>query len=230
MPGYTVAGLIGRKVGMMRWFDEDGRALPVTVLRVGPCVVTQVRTPERDGYRAAQLGLLEPVKAQRLNRPLRGHLKKHGLPFVRKLAEFPILGEVRLGQSITVADVFQTGEKVDVVGWTKGRGFQGGVHRHGFGGGPASHGSKVHRRPGSIGTNTDPGRVLKGKRMAGRMAVRRLKVRNLRVAFIVPEEHVLGVVGSVPGAPNGYVYVLKARSTLAGQMEEYAAVQQRVGG
>jgi len=230
MPGYTVAGLIGRKVGMMRWFDEDGRALPVTVLRVGPCVVTQVRTPERDGYQAAQLGLLEPVKAQRLNRPLRGHLKKHGLPFVRKLAEFPILGEVRLGQSITVADVFQTGEKVDVVGWTKGRGFQGGVHRHGFGGGPASHGSKVHRRPGSIGTNTDPGRVLKGKRMAGRMAVRRLKVRNLRVAFIVPEEHVLGVVGSVPGAPNGYVYVLKARSTLAGQMEEYAAVQQRVGG
>ncbi|MCS7312401.1 MAG: 50S ribosomal protein L3 [Acidobacteria bacterium] len=230
MPGYTVAGLIGRKVGMLQWFDGDGRVWPLTILRVGPCVVTRVRTPERDGYPAVQIGLLEPVKVHRLNRPLQGYLKKHGLPLVRKLVEFPALGEVRLGQQITVADVFQTGEKVDVVGWTKGRGFQGGVHRHGFRGGPASHGSKVHRRPGSIGTNTDPGRVLKGKRMAGRMASRRLKVRNLRIVLLVPEEHVLGVMGSVPGAPNGYVYVLKAKSTLAGQMEEYTAVRQRLGG
>ncbi len=229
MERYSVAGLIGRKIGMMQWFTDDGQAVGVTLLRVGPCVVTRIRTLERDGYAAAQLGLLEPVKVKHLTRPVLGYLKKHGLPYVRKMAEFPILGPVKLGQQITVADVFTVGELVDVVGWRKGRGFQGAVHRHGFSGGPASHGSKVHRRVGSIGTATFPGRVIKGKRMAGRMGVVRVKIRNLQIAFIEPEEHILAVIGGVPGWPNGYVYVYKAKKTLAGQMEEFAAVQESGG-
>ena len=221
---FTVGGLIGRKIGMMQWFDEDGVAVGLTLLKVGPCVVTQIRTPEKDGYSAVQLGLVEPVKVKHLTRPQIGHLKKVGAPYVRKLAEFPLLGEVEPGQQLTVSDVFSVDDLVDVVGRSKGRGFQGGVKRHGFGGGPASHGSKVHRKPGSIGAATFPGRVVKGKRMPGRMGPRRIKVRNLRIALIDPEEHVIGVVGGVPGAPRSYVLVYRAKSTLQAVMEEYEAV------
>ena len=221
---FTVGGLIGRKIGMMQWFDEDGDAVGVTLLRVGPCVVTQVRTVERDGYQAVQLGLIEPVKVKHLTRPIIGHLKKSGAPYVRKMVEFPLFGEVEPGQQFTVSDLFSVGDLVDVVGWSKGRGFQGAVKRHGFGGGPSSHGSKVHRKPGSIGAATFPGRVVKGKRMPGRMGPKKVKVRNLRIALIEPEEHVIGVVGGVPGAPKSYVLVYRAKSTLMEMMEERAAV------
>ncbi len=219
-----VGGLIGRKIGMMQWFDEFDEAIGVTLLKVGPCVVTQIRTPDRDGYRAVQLGLIEPVKEKKINKPMRGHLKKAGAPFVKKLAEFPLYGDIEPGQTVTIHHLFQDGELVDVVGWSKGKGFQGVVKRHGFSGGPASHGSKVHRTPGSIGNAAYPGRVIKGMRMAGRTGGNRVKIRNLRIVFMDPEEHILAVAGGVPGAPGSYVYVYKAKSTLQGLMEEYAAL------
>ena len=205
-----IDGLIGRKVGMTQVFDDIGRAIPVTVLEVGPCVVTQVRTKERDGYEAVQIGFGD-VSPKSLTRPRQGHLKGAGR-LVRHLREFEAdnVEEHAIGDLLS-SDVFSAGQTVDVTGTSKGRGFQGVVKRHGFSGGPKTHGqSDRHRAPGSIGPGTTPGRVFKGTRMAGRMGNRRVTVQNLEVVEVIPDRHLVLVRGSVPGAKNGLVMVRRA--------------------
>jgi large subunit ribosomal protein L3 len=203
-----IQGLIGKKLGMSQVFDETGLARPVTVLEVGPCIVTQIKTPERDGYGAVQLGF---GLDKRLNRPERGHRKASGF-MSRTLREVPAdnVADFAVGQVIT-ADAFAEGELVDVVGTSKGRGFQGGVKRHGFRGGPRTHGQSDRlRAPGSIGSSATPGRVFKGMRMAGRMGNDRVTVQNLKVLRVDPERNLLLVQGSVPGANQGLVLVQRA--------------------
>ncbi len=205
-------GLIGQKIGMTRIFDDAGNHVPVTVLRVGPCVVLQVRTQERDGYRAAQLGYIEDgLRPEQLNKPTRGHLGKVGAPPVRMIREFPLSAEAdtKEGDRLTV-ELFADVERVDVTGTTKGRGFAGVMKRHGFKGGKATHGSMFHRRPGSIGQAAWPSRVFKGKKMPGRMGGQRVTQQGLRVVKIDPERHLLMVRGSVSGATRGYVLIRKA--------------------
>jgi len=207
-----MAGLIGKKLGMTQIFTEDGDAVPVTVIEAGPCPVVQVKTVERDGYRALQLGFGE-VKERRVKKPEAGHAARAGLDHVPSvLAEFePEEGdEYEAGQELTVA-LFEPGQRVKVSGKTKGRGFQGSVKRHGFGGGRASHGgSSVMRKPGSIGPGTDPSRVIKGRKMAGRMGGERRSVENLLVEKVDPEKNLLLVRGAVPGPRNNIVYIRKA--------------------
>ncbi len=205
----TVEGLLGRKLGMLQVFDDEGRLRGATALEVGPCWVTQVRTEEKDGYAAVQLGYGEKKK---LNKPASGHLAASGAPNLRHLAEFRATGEVSLGDQIG-ADIFEQGELVDVTATSKGRGFQGGVKRHHFRGGPKTHGqSDRHRAPGSIGAGTTPGRVFKGTRMAGHMGAARTTVRNLEVIARNDERGVIFVAGTVPGPPGGLVRVRHARA------------------
>ncbi len=203
-----IQGLIGKKLGMSQIFDESGLAHPVTVLEVGPCVVTQVKTDERDGYNALQLGF---GLDKRLNSPERGHRKESG--FMSKTlreVEADDVTEFSVGQVIT-ADAFSAGELIDVIGTSKGRGFQGGVKRHGFHGGPKTHGQSDRlRAPGSIGSSATPGRVWKGMRMAGRMGNDRVTVQNLKVLRVDTERNLLLVEGSVPGANEGVVLVRRA--------------------
>ncbi len=206
--------ILGRKVGMTQIFNEQGEAIPVTVIEAGPCYVAQVKMPERDGYRAVQLGF-EEVKPRRLSGGEKGHLARNKLPPLRHLREFRLRKdeEVEEGQRILV-DVFEVGDRVDVVGISKGRGFAGVVKRHGFGGGPKTHGqSDRHRAPGSIGATTNPGRVWKGQRMAGRMGGVRVTAQNLRVELVDPERNLLAVRGSVPGAKGGLVMIRQARKS-----------------
>jgi large subunit ribosomal protein L3 len=203
-----IQGLIGKKLGMSQVFDDTGLARPVTVLEVGPCVVTQIRTPERDGYSAVQLGF---GLDKRLNRPERGHREQSGF-MSRTLREVNAdnVEELEVGQVIN-ADTFAPGELVDVTGTSKGRGFQGGVKRHGFRGGPRTHGQSDRlRAPGSIGSSATPGRVFKGLRMAGRMGNDRVTVQNLKVLRVDPERNLLLVQGSVPGPNEGLVLVRRA--------------------
>src|SRR5262245_43683250 len=203
-----IHGLIGKKLGMTQIFDESGLAYPATVLEVGPCVVTQVKTQESDGYSAVQLGF---GLDKRLNFPERGHRRRSGF-MSRTLREVKATdpGEYTVGQVIT-ADAFQAGELVDVTGTSKGRGFQGGVKRHGFRGGPRTHGqSDRTRAPGSIGSSATPGRVFKGLRMAGRMGNDRVTIQNLKVLRVDPSRNVLLVQGSVPGPNEGLVMVRRA--------------------
>lgn len=203
-------GLIGKKVGMTQLFDDAGKAVPVTVIKAGPCYVTQVRTVEQDGYSAVQLGF-EETKPQRMTGGELGHLKKNDLPLLRILREFRTNDEVEVGQPLTV-EVFEEGERVDVVGKSKGRGFAGVVKRYGFSGGPKTHGqSDRHRAPGSIGAGSTPGRVFKGKRMPGRMGNDTVTSQNLLVARIDPENNLIAVQGSVPGPKNGLVMIKEAR-------------------
>ena len=206
-------GIIGKKVGMTQIFDETGNAVPVTVIEAGPCYVTQVRTADRDGYVAVQLGF-EETKPKRLTQGQLGHLRRNNLPALRYLREFRLRnGDVNVeeGQEIKV-DVFEQGERVDVIGTSKGRGFAGVVKRHGFRGGPKTHGqSDRHRAPGSVGMCATPGRTLKGKRMAGRMGNQRVTTQNLEVVVVDPERNLLAVRGSVPGAKNGVVLIKPAR-------------------
>lgn len=197
----TIEGLLGRKLGTIQVFDERGRLRGCTAIEVGPCFVTQLRTPEKDGYTAVQIGF-QPDK--RLNSPETGHLKAAGNLKLRHLAEFKIEPgtTLTLGEQLG-AELFVAGEKVDVTATSKGRGFQGGVRRHHFAGGPKTHGqSDRHRAPGSIGSGTTPGRVFKGTRMAGHMGNERVTVRNLDVVTRNDEKGVIFVAGSVPG-PNG---------------------------
>lgn len=204
-----VKGLIGQKIGMTRVFDEDGNHVPVTVLRAGPCVVLQVKTEETDGYRAAQIGLVDDrVKQARLGKPLQGHLKAAGGPSVRVIREFEVEGddEIKPGDQLSV-EQFADIAKVDITATSKGRGFQGVVRRHGFGGGKATHGSMHHRAPGSIGMAAYPAHVLKGRRMPGQMGNKRVTEIGVRVLEINAEENLLLVAGSVPGARNGYVFI-----------------------
>ncbi|GBD23893.1 50S ribosomal protein L3 [bacterium HR29] len=205
----SIEGLLGRKLGMLSIFDGEGRMRGVTAIEVGPCYVTQIKTPDTDGYTAIQVGFGE---AKRLNRPEAGHLRAAGGLKLRHLAEFR--GDpsaFKLGDRIGV-EIFQVGERVDVTGISKGRGFQGGVKRHGFSGGPKTHGqSDRHRAPGSIGSGTTPGRVLKGTRMAGHMGAVRSTVRNLEVVARNDERGVIFVAGSVPGPKGGLVRIRHAR-------------------
>ena len=207
-----MAGLIGKKLGMTQIFTDDGEAVPVTVIEAGPCPVVQVKTEERDGYRALQLGFGR-VKERRVKQPEAGHAARAGLDHVpSELAEFePEEGsEYEPGQQLTV-ELFEPGQRVKVSGKTKGRGFQGTVKRHDFGGGRASHGgSSVMRKPGSIGPGTDPSRVIKGRKMAGRMGGKRRSVENLLVERVDPEKNLLLVRGAVPGPRNNIVYIRRA--------------------
>jgi large subunit ribosomal protein L3 len=203
-------GLIGKKVGMTQLFDDSGKAVPVTVIKAGPCFVTQVRTLDRDGYKAVQLGF-EEAKPQRLSGGELGHLKKNELPPLRYLREFRTDDEIEPGQTLTV-EVFQEGERVDVVGRSKGKGFSGVVRRHSFSGGPKTHGqSDRHRAPGSIAAGSTPGRVFKGKRMPGRMGNDTVTSQNLVISRIDPENNIIAVRGSVPGPRNGLVIIKEAR-------------------
>lgn len=203
-------GIIGRKLGMTRLFDADGRAVPVTVIEAGPCPVVQVRTPAPDRL-AVQLGFGQR-KPKRTPKPLAGHARKAGLPLApRVLEEFTLpagSAAPQPGELVTVA-IFQPGETVKVSGTTKGRGFQGVVHRHGFHGGPATHGNTRHRKPGSIGPGTDPSRVIKGKRLPGHMGAERHTELGLKVVRVDPERNLLFVRGAVPGPMRGIVAVRK---------------------
>lgn len=201
-------GILGKKVGMTQIFDDIGEVIPVTIIEAGPCYVTQIKTKEKDGYQAIQLGFGE---AKRLNKPERGHLPK-GVPDLRYLREFRIddVSVYELGQKID-AGTFSVGELVDVTGTSKGKGFAGVMKRHGFRGGPATHGqSDRARAPGSIGATSTPGRVFKGKRMPGHMGSQRTTVQNLKVAIVDPERNLLAVKGAVPGAKGGLVTVKSA--------------------
>ncbi|MEP6871442.1 MAG: 50S ribosomal protein L3 [Anaerolineaceae bacterium] len=206
----TIEGLLGRKLGTIQVFDEKGRLRGCTAIEIGPCFVTQLRTPEKDGYTAVQIGFQED---KRLNSPETGHLKAAGNLKLRHLAEFKIApgANLTLGEQLGV-DLFETGEKVDVTATSKGRGFQGGVRRHHFAGGPKTHGqSDRHRAPGSIGSGTTPGRVFKGTRMAGHMGHERVTVRNLDVVTRNEEKGVIFVAGSVPGPIGGLVRIRHAK-------------------
>jgi len=203
-----IESIIGRKVGMTQVFDENGLAVPVTVIEAGPCYVTQIRTIDKDGYQAAQLGF---GAAKRLKEPQKGHLKK--LPQLKYLREVPCtdVSSIKVGQKVDVS-LFSPGQLVSVTGVSKGKGFAGVVKRHHFGGGPKTHGqSDRHRAPGSIGATTTPGRVLKGTRMAGRMGGERVTVRNLEVMKVDPQRNLLLVRGAVPGAVNSLVMIRSAQ-------------------
>ena len=203
-------GLIGKKVGMTQLFDDSGKAVPVTVIKAGPCYVTQVRSVDQDGYNAVQLGY-EEVKPQRLTGGELGHLKKVDLPPLRFLREFRTDESLEAGEILTV-EVFDEGDRVDVVGKSKGRGFAGVVKRYGFSGGPKTHGQSDRlRAPGSIGAGSTPGRVFKGKRMPGRMGNETVTSQNLLVSRIDPENNIIAVRGSVPGPKNGLVIIKEAR-------------------
>ena len=204
-------GLIGRKVGMTQVFDDDGVARPVTVIEAGPCYVTQIKTVEKDGYSSVQIGF-EEVKPKRLTRGQLGHLERNDLPPLKVLREFKTkTPDVAEGDKLTV-DVFNAGERVDVVGTSKGRGFAGVVKRYHFAGGPKTHGqSDRWRAPGSLGSGTTPGRVFKGKRGPGRMGNERVTSSNVRVVLVDPERNLLAVDGSVPGPKGGMVVIKPAR-------------------
>jgi large subunit ribosomal protein L3 len=204
-------GLIGRKVGMTQIFDDDGIALPVTILEAGPCYVTQVKSLDGDGYSAVQLGFDE-VKPKRLTGGQLGHLERNELPPLKVLREFRISEpDVEEGDELK-ADLFEAGERVDVVGTSKGRGFAGVVKRYHFSGGPKTHGqSDRQRAPGSLGSGTTPGRVFKGKRGPGRMGNERVTSANVRVVLVDAERNLIAVDGSVPGPKGGIVVVKPAR-------------------
>lgn len=204
-------GIIGKKVGMTQVFDEQGQVIPVTVIEAGPCYVTQVRDKKRDGYVAIQLGF-EETKEKRLTKGELGHLKRSGSPPLRYLREFRVKeADVEEGQRITV-DVFETGERVDVVGISKGRGFAGEIKRHGHQRQPKTHGqSDRERAHGSVGATSTPGRVFPGMKMAGRMGTARVTSQNLEVVVVDADRNLIAVRGSVPGAKGGIVMVKQAR-------------------
>jgi len=202
-------GLIGKKLGMTQIYDENGTAVPVTVIEAGPCVVVQQKTVEKDGYNAVQLGF-EDQKEHRLTKPLRGHFEKAGVQAKKILRELPAGDEdLKVGDVLT-ASIFENVAYVDVTAKSKGRGYQGVVKRHGFSGGRASHGSHMHRRTGSIGMCEFPARVLKGKKMPGHMGCRRVTKQNLKIMQVRAEENLILLKGAVPGANGGIVIIKEA--------------------
>ena len=206
-----VTGIIGQKVGMTQVFTDDGIVLPATVLKAGPCVVVQQKSVDGDGYVAVQLGLVED-KPSRVNKALAGHYERAGVPPTRVRREVRVESGVELpktGDEVLVS-LFAEGDRVDITGLSRGRGFQGVMKRHGFHGGRATHGSMFHRAPGSIGQSSYPSRVFKGMRGPGRMGGKRITVSNLRVIQVDADTHQLIVRGAVPGAPGGYVVIRKA--------------------
>jgi large subunit ribosomal protein L3 len=206
-----VTGIIGRKVGMTQIFEADGSVHPATVIKAGPCVVVQSKTAATDGYEAVQLGLVEETPAK-VGKPLAGHYKKANVPPTRVRREVKVAagGEaVKAGDQVLVS-MYAPGDRVDVIGTGRGKGFQGVVRRHHFAGGAATHGSMFHRAPGSIGASSFPSRVVKGMRAAGRMGGGRVTIRNLKVLRVDADNHLLVLEGGIPGAPTGYVIVRKA--------------------
>jgi large subunit ribosomal protein L3 len=204
-----MAGLIGKKIGMTSMFSEEGKNIPCTIIEAGPCVVTQIKTQESDGYSALQIAF-DNQKDSRLSKALLGHLKKAGAPASKKIAEISFDEGISMGDTLNV-DLFAEGDFVTVVGNSKGKGFQGVVKRHGFAGvGDATHGQHNRlRAPGSIGAASYPARVFKGMRMAGQMGNARVKVENLQVMRVMSEENIMIVKGAVPGAKNSYIIIEK---------------------
>ena len=200
-------GIIGRKVGMTRIFNEDGKVVPVTVIEAGPCPVVQIKTRDHDGYDAIQLGF-GTQKEKRTSKPLAGHFRKSGVPPVKILREIRVedASGIEVGSQVK-ADIFKAGEKVKVAGFSKGKGFQGVVKRWGFGGGPDSHGSKGHRQVGSIGQCATPAKVWKNRKMPGHAGHRKVSVRNLEVVQVDPEKNLIAIRGAVPGHVRSYVLV-----------------------
>lgn len=203
-------GLLGKKLGMTQVFDQN-RLTPVTVIEAGPCRVVTVKTKERDGYEAVQLSFGE-VKERKISKAELGHLKKNQAPASRVLREFKKEGEATVGQSVTVG-IFKKGDWVDVIGVSKGKGFQGVVRRHHYSGGPESHGSMFHRHPGSIGASSFPSRVWKGKTLPGHMGSERVTTQRLKVVESRPDEHLLFVRGAIPGAASGIVVIRKSKKS-----------------
>ena len=203
--------IIGRKIGMTQVFDEVGTVITVTVIEAGPCTVVQVKTVETDGYNSIQLGFGE-VKEKRMNKPAKGHFKKSKLDLKKHLREFRTeeISEVKVGDEIKL-DVFEAGEKVDIQGTSKGKGFQGVIKRHGQSRGPMGHGSMYHRRPGSMGSTSTPGRVFKGKKLPGHMGSETVTIQNLDIVRVDTDKNVILVKGSVPGAKGA---ILKIRKTV----------------
>jgi len=203
-------GLIGKKIGMTQIFDEEGVAHPVTIIEAGPCYVTQVRNPEKEGYAAIQLGFSE-IHPKKLTSGELGHLNSNGLPPMKFLREFRSKESANVGDKVTV-EVFAVGERIDVIGTSKGKGFAGGVKRHHFAGGKKTHGqSDRHRAPGSRGSGTTPGRVFKGARSAGHMGTDRVTIQALKIVMVDAERNLLGVHGAVPGGKGGLVLIKEAR-------------------
>ena len=206
-----VNGIIGRKIGMTQIFDADGTVHPATVIKAGPCVVVQAKNKQSDGYEAVQLGLVEETPAK-VGKPMAGHYKKANVPPTRVRREVGLAAGAeapKVGEQV-LASIFANGERVDIIGESRGKGFQGVVKRHHFGGGAATHGSMFHRAPGSIGASSFPSRVVKGMRAAGRMGGGRTTIHNLKVLRVDPDNHILIVEGGIPGAPTAYVIIRKA--------------------
>ena len=207
-----LTGIIGKKLGMTQVFAADGTVVPATIIKAGPCVVVQTKTAQADGYEAVQLGLVEERPA-RVRKPLAGHFKKANVPPTRVRREVKVAKGAeapKAGEQVLVNAVFNNGDRVDVIGVSRGKGFQGVVRRHHFRGGAATHGSMFHRAPGSIGASSFPSRVVKGMRAAGRMGGDQVTTRNLKVIAVDAENNLLVVHGAVPGAPGGYVVIRKA--------------------
>ena len=204
-------GILGKKLGMSQLFDDQGRAVPVTLIEAGPCRITQLKSADTDGYAAVQIGF-ELIREKLINKPSKGHLSKSGDDLLRHLREYRVenSSDFELGAAITVGD-FEQGQKVDVSGDTMGRGFAGYQKRHGFSRGPMSHGSKNHRLPGSTGAGTTPGRVYPGKRMAGRMGGKKVTTRGLEILKIDNDHNLLVVKGSVPGKPGSLLNIRPAK-------------------
>ena len=204
-------GILGKKLGMSQLFDDQGRSIPVTLIEAGPCRITQLKSPDTDGYTSVQIGF-DAVREKLVNKPSKGHLSKSGADLLRYLREYRVenLGEFQLGNSITVND-FETGQKVDVSGDSMGRGFAGYQKRHGFSRGPMSHGSKNHRLPGSTGAGTTPGRIYPDKRMAGRYGGKKVTTRSLEILKIDSDHNLLVVKGSVPGKPGSLLNIRPAK-------------------
>jgi large subunit ribosomal protein L3 len=206
-----VTGIIGRKVGMTQVFQADGTVVPITVIKAGPCVVVQTKTAQTDGYEAVQIGLVGDAPAK-VNKPTAGHYKKANVPptAIRREVKVAPGGDALKPGDQVLADIFKAGDRVDVIGTSRGKGFQGVMKRHHFAGGAATHGSMFHRAPGSIGASSFPSRVIKGMRAPGRMGADRITTHNLRVVSVDLENHLVSLRGAVPGAPDGIVIIRKA--------------------
>ena len=205
-------GILGKKVGMTQIFARDGKVVPVTVLKVGPCVVVQRKTAAGEGYEAVQLGLVEFIKTKNVSKPMQGHFRKAEVEPMRFLREFPVAGEaakMKTGDRV-LAEHFEVSEVVDVIGVSKGRGFQGNIKRHGQSRGPESHGSMSHRAPGSIGQSAFPSRVLKNVKLPGQMGSKRVTAKNIEIVEVDADSNVILVRGAVPGPNGGYVVVRRA--------------------
>jgi large subunit ribosomal protein L3 len=208
-------GILGKKLGMTQIYADDGTVIPVTVIQAGPCLVVQRKTVERDGYEAVQIGLVEERPAKKVGRPLEGHFKKAGIAPTRRVVEFALDAgdadkDAKPGDSFNVT-MFAEKDWVDVIGTSKGKGFQGVMKRHGFAGGRSSHGSMFHRAPGSIGSSAYPSRVYAGMRGTGRMGGKRITTKNLQVVKIDPEQNLLYIRGAVPGPKSGYLQIRRAK-------------------